>query len=405
MITNMRPPLSEEKKLAAALLRASGESQLYVQRVCGISQSSVSNCVAWAKERGFLSYPKPFINKDRVPSELMVKASALIEFKDLQEAIERFVKNTCREGANPSVRIFSSGSRKATKTAWRRRLAQFGRACGPYVLSLLLKAKNAGISWGATTACVVSAIEEMGVTPSARITVVPLAGEPLGAPFNLASSSTLAARLQLRLGNNAPALSLAGVPALIPLAFKTSRDRRTINSLISLVRDYKTIFLGNDRQPPVADLIDCVLCSVGPAERVWGDDLVRSGPFDVHKLRELVHGDVCGVLLPCHDKGREIFSLSKRWTCVERRQLEACVRRGAFDSKNAPDRRARPGIILVAIGANKAECVLECLRQNLVNHLVIDDDLADALKKLLDCRLITPPIEGLPSTRAGHRRD
>ena len=71
------------------------------------------------------------------------------------------------------------------------------------------------------------------------------AGELLGAPLNLASSSALAARLQLALvprsGNT---FSLAAVPALIPLTFRTKSEINTIKSLIRLVRDYEAVYLG-----------------------------------------------------------------------------------------------------------------------------------------------------------------
>jgi DNA-binding transcriptional regulator LsrR (DeoR family) len=383
-ILSVKDPLSEDKKTAAALLRAKGYSEMDIAHMLGISQGSVPTCLKWAKEKGFLTIPSPVFAESLVPPALMAKVSALVDHEGLRQSIDKFVKVSFEKRVILPVRVFPSGSHRTTDAAWKSRLQRFGQACSPYVLSLLRKATTVGISWGSTAASVVAAIEEMEPTPSLRTRVIPLGGEPLGASLNLASSSTLAARLQVRLGNDTPPLSLAAIPALVPLSFKTRREITTITSLIGLVRDYRTIFIGDTRRVPVVDSIDCVLCSVSPADRVWGDDLIRSGQLDVHDLRELVHGDVCGVLLARAGMEKRVSLLSKRWTCVQKSHLEACAKRGNADSKTASDGRTHPGIIVVAIGANKAKCVFECLRQRLVNHLVIDDDLADELKKLID---------------------
>lgn len=341
-----------------------------------ISQGSVPNCLNWAKNRGYLTTPKPVFSAELIPADLMAKVSSLVHHDDLRKAVKDFVSvNRGKDLAIPVIRVFPSGSRRVDGTAWRSRLNRFAQASGSYIADLIRQSKTVGISWGATVASVVSAIEGQGKSPSAQTRIIPLGGEPLGAPLNLASSSSLAARMQLAFGSSFPTLSLAAVPALIPLAFKTSREVQTIRSLIDMVRDYGTIYSGLEGRPGLVEVIDCVLCSVSPADRVWGDDLVRSGQFDVEDLTELVHGDLCGVLLSRNGKEKQVSSLSERWTCVQIRHLQACMKRASGNPKS-------PGIVVVAIGANKAKCVLECLHRNLINHLVIDDDLADELHKL-----------------------
>ena len=45
-------------------------------------------------------------------------------------------------------------------------------------------------------------------------------------------------------------------------------------------------------------------------------------------------------------------------------------------------RNGAPGIIVLAIGANKASVVHEALRRGLIQHLFMDEDLADRLGEI-----------------------
>jgi len=47
------------------------------------------------------------------------------------------------------------------------------------------------------------------------------------------------------------------------------------------------------------------------------------------------------------------------------------------------DRRKRPGVIVVALGADRAEIVGEAVRRGLINEPIIDRPLADALARTL----------------------
>jgi hypothetical protein len=69
----------------------------------------------------------------------------------------------------------------------------------------------------------------------------------------------------------------------------------------------------------------------------------------------------------------EVQKLSAKWTGVARVHLTDCAAKAV--------QRRRGGVIVGCIGANKADVVFECLMQgDLINHLLIDQDLADGLK-------------------------
>jgi hypothetical protein len=66
-----------------------------------------------------------------------------------------------------------------------------------------------------------------------------------------------------------------------------------------------------------------------------------------------------------------------RWTGVKMGHLQDCARRAL---NRTPDRA--PGVIVLAIGANKATVVYEALRKGLIQHLFTDEDLADRLEQI-----------------------
>ena len=123
-------------------------------------------------------------------------------------------------------------------------------------------------------------------------------------------------------------------------------------------------------RPPIAGELDGILCSASQANRVWGEDLLQSGQFDEADLINLVHGDICGVLIAHEGMEKKVARLSQRWTCLQEHHLKACAKKAAADN-------SLPGVILACIGSNKARCVFECLRRGYVKSLIIDDDLAD----------------------------
>jgi len=123
--------------------------------------------------------------------------------------------------------------------------------------------------------------------------------------------------------------------------------------------------------------------SIAPAETTlgWGDDeFGRTAGFNRADLKQLVLGDISGVLIPkagLKTSGkREIARIEKRWTGLKQDHLKRCAIRAK--------ERQSPGVIVASLGRNKAEIVSACISRGFINHLLIDQDLADELPRWLD---------------------
>ncbi|MBS0260899.1 MAG: hypothetical protein JSS02_02995, partial [Planctomycetes bacterium] len=76
------------------------------------------------------------------------------------------------------------------------------------------------------------------------------------------------------------------------------------------------------------------------------------------------------------DRGASVTAkverINAQWTGIQRDQIARCAERARINPQHN-------GVIVLAIGKAKAEAVIEAVNQSLVNHLLIDQDLADAL--------------------------
>jgi DNA-binding transcriptional regulator LsrR (DeoR family) len=289
----------------------------------------------------------------------------------------------------PVLRVFGSGSRRTTVEGWQLRLETVTRAAAPFVRDLLLRANLAGISWGQTVGTMAFAIRDLPGPPPRTdnpVRVVPLCGEPLGnRPTSLSSSSlseTLEEALNGRVVSN---LSLGMVPAFIPGGFSQA-ELKAVWKLIGLVKAYDEVFGGRD---PLAGRLDMVLTSIGPAERPLGygsGDLLRTGGLRVEELRETLLGDISGVCIPRPhlDRARrhKLARVTERWTGIRLAHLEVCAGRASGNPLSGP-----PGVVVFAIGANKARFAIEAIRLGLVNYAFVDDDLAEEMDRLLTAEL------------------
>jgi DNA-binding transcriptional regulator LsrR (DeoR family) len=413
-------------KLKAARLCAEGYSEDKIARVLGISSSTVNAAIGWAINHKRLERHKRYVF---VPHGLsraeLDELDQIVSDSDmqitLQEAIDRYV-DTRKGTVTPTVRVAPSGSRRKDSRGWNLRLERFGREMAPSIRQLIGTVNQAvGISWGASVASVVKGVETLQAGPLVRrkpIYFVPVCGEPLGAPLSAESCSNLSARMDSSLNRSqGHALSLSALPALIPVEeFTTAEDLQTLGRLFRRVKHYSDIFgqpSSSERNAPSnkqwkkpwLQNLDAVLCSVGPEDRVWGyrgDDLLQSGDLTREDLRELVLGDIAGVLIPQPGKwgSPKLAMIRDHWNGIQLEHLLGCARRAAVA-------KGVCGVCVVAIGSNKAAFLVECLGLrddnggpvSLINHLLVDDDLASALLNLLGPA--QKAAEGLPVVRPG----
>jgi hypothetical protein len=133
---------------------------------------------------------------------------------------------------------------------------------------------------------------------------------------------------------------------------------------------------------------DVILTSAGsfhsPFWKYFGNERMKPeacGPSD--EIAELADGDVAGLLLqkPGLSKAKvDRYNFwVRRWTGIAKRHLSALVEKGASAPPLGPS-----GCVLCALGENKASITKRLICEDrLVNHLVCDRSLFDALVRLV----------------------
>src|SRR5262249_36221280 len=275
-----------------------------------------------------------------------------------------------RQSRDPAVGPEAMGS-------WDERIRYFGCEVAPLLVALLSQASCAGVAWGRTVTAAISGVKRACDTPPPRprgplvwvSTVAGLVGELKVRAES--SSSIVASRLAEAInGDWEPLYTLHGLEAFISF-LDSSDELDTIRKRISRFPNYQAIF-GGPGQHGVIDRLDAIVTSCGDAHhynQFWTTELPRLG-VSPEKLNRLTYGNIGGVLLERENldaNDRALFAdIARRWTGIMRRHYEQCVQR-------------KPGVILLALGSNKADAVLRCVELGLVTELIIDEDLAMAL--------------------------
>jgi len=370
-----------EVQKAAYLCAEHSLTQSEIGRLLGgLSQSRVSRLLKRAEEHGWLQRNYRFV-PDKLSTDQLAQLKRVVEPSTLVERLAEIESST---GVHVrGVHVVDSGSSGTTTRTLSTRLARFGRAAAGPLGELLLLSDVFACTWGRTVSHVVDGIRAAQSPPVRErgIRFVPVCGEPLEQASNQDTSSHLAERLHSLLRSTAPPPpSLTGVPALIPRRFRGA-DARGIRRFVEQAASYREVF---GTGSPLINRVDSLLTSVGPSRRPMGfihEELLKAGSTTTRKListslASLVAGDVGGVLIPRRSldaRGRrEVDALNAMWTGAKRSHLERIARQAA--------RSTRPGIIVVSLGGDdRAEIIAEAVRCGLVNELIIDRALADAL--------------------------
>lgn len=387
----MRKKRTEIDKLAAAFLAGEGKRQSAIAAILGLSQAVVSRMLKEAKDtyyREQIQFIRESVNHDE-----HMQILERIGRNDLAERLSGLSqRHANRRG--PLVRVFS-GDKGANE---REKTAHFARQAAPYVKGLFDRASSCGVTWGGMLFNMVAALRALAVPPpwaDRVLEIVPLSGEPLGDDPTSFSSSILSHDLgKLANGENYNARSLGMVPAFIPerdqrgSRFKAPEEE-VIWRFIGLVRSYDEIFGTPGKEiserRPVAESLDMILTSVGPADRPLGfinGRLLETGKVTTEELMELIFGDIGGVCIPrpglsARQRAR-LESVTNRWTGLKCDHLEACATRAAEGDPLS----GKPGVVVISRGADRAQCVYEAVKRGLINQLVIDEELAQDLDQI-----------------------
>lgn len=394
---------------AAAILAARGEKQADIGKKLGdLTQSSVSRLLEDAEKRGWIVKSVHFLEEE-VGSQIRREAELLLFPHDLLSRITQRFPQTCLR----RVCVFDSGGTGTTDKEIKERYSRFGRAAAQRLSHMLKLAGNgkqahrtgeessresdsneaeegvvriAGVTWGRTIHAVVRGLERLHHKPirtDSPIEFVPLCCEPIGLESEAISSSHLASLLRKRINDGKGEWhSFTGVPAFIPISF-TRKEQAVVEKLLRCIPSYSRIFSEpSGRRTAVGGglvgNLDLLLSSVGKVPLgYFGEEWLRVAGIDRKALSRLVLGDIGGILIPRTKLGAsqraKIDRWNAAWTGVKFEHLRQVAESGR-----------KPGVVVAAVSARKAEIVLEIVKLKLVNELLIDQDLATAIVKLLD---------------------
>lgn len=378
VVANSEPFLRELRTQQAAYLYARhGMSQEEIaRRLGGISQSHVSRLLARAQEIGLLVTEQRFV-EEMVPVERMNEVRRVLESQELSISLEKFARKT--GGIGPRLSVFDSGEQGDTPAAVREQGRRFGRAASGRLAELVSGASVVGVAWGSTLNFLIDGLPPIA-TRSTRTVVqfVPICAELVALDVPDFSSSWLAARLnQIFNGDHGMRLQMTGIPAFIPKRYGEAKAR-AIREYICETASYEKIFSGPNS---FVDRMDTLITSVGSASapvRGSTEELLMAAEIDADTLRELVVGDIGGILIPkptlTPARKHLVDEINGMWTGLSLDRLAAIAKRAAG---------GRGGNIVVAFGRDKLESLVQAIRMGLINELIIDRDLESALNEAL----------------------
>lgn len=402
-----------QAQIAAWLFDKMNFKQEQIAEHLGIRQPDVSRRLKLAEERGWLSRPTFLRARDISDQRLQeIENSFYQKLPDLRRCIDRLSRQRRPMDAPPQVHVFYSGPTATDKAGYHKRQQLFGWNAALYVRELIPRMHRIGVAWGKTIARLIDGLRPLDPKFDRRTLFFPVSGEPLREHGAENSATTLAARLQEFVTgepHDGPGLNMV-IPC-IPDFFDVSVTSEIKQSLLGQVAGYRRIFLGEASEGRLIDEIDTLITGVGTASKTSTDPwliervnaMQNAPPLTREDFEAYTFGDIGGVYLLRPDLAERIAlrnaktgaltgnALSERkaiveakvkrintqWTGIQREHVARCAERARSSQQT-------PGVIVLAVGRAKSGIVIEAVNQSLVNHLLIDQDLADALVEDLD---------------------
>lgn len=397
-----------QAQVAAWLFDKMNFKQEQIAEHLGIKQPDVSRRLKFAEERGWLSRPTFLRGKDISDQRLLEIEHAFCKhLPELRRCIDRLSRQRRPLDSAPQVHVFYSGPTATDKAGYHKRQQHFGWNAALYVRELIPQMQRIGVAWGKTIARLTDGLRPLHPKFERGTLFFPVSGEPLREHGEENSATKLASSLQSFVEgatDDHPGLNMV-IPC-IPDRFDENVTREIKQSLLGQVEGYRRIFLHNGNRGPLIDEIDTLITGVGTASKTstdpWLIERVNAMQNDPPLTREdfeaYTFGDIGGVYLlrpelvkliaarnaktsgSMGKTARErnatveakIHRINTQWTGIQREHVARCAERARVSKKT-------PGVIVLAIGRAKSEIVIEAVNQSLVNHLLIDQDLAEAL--------------------------
>lgn len=391
-----RSRIDDKLLYAAAHLFAEGYQHKLIGPMLGVDKNLVTKLRELAIESGLL-IDRPV--SCLTPAQLALAEAHLFQV-ELRKNLAEFSKR-CQAIPVRDLRIHKGPPDPPhTPEGFDLHLSKFGPFAAQRVAELLKSARLVAVTWGITLAMMVRAMATLGGIRLARQTklrMFPAVGDPLATSIGERSSTAIAATLQQLLlsahGPHVESLSLARAPVLIPHQL-SDEGKRIIKAMNELQPAYQEIFGVMPGQEPsgdgLIDQMDGLLTSVASPEqplRIYAAEVEELGVVNREELNRLTIGDLGGALLPRDrlndDDQRTFESILTYWTGARLEHYQKCAERAAEDP-------SRLGVVVLAIGPNKAQLILECVRRGLITELIIDEHLARTLDALIAHELQQP---------------
>lgn len=369
----------DRRALQAAFLRARHNlSQEEIAKLLGgVSQSHVSRLLNHASDKGWLVTELRFDDRNVSPA-MMREIEHLLEPRRL---VARFEDIRSKTGQmTPTVRVFDSGSDSPTSGAFGIRIKRFGRSAAGRLEELLRRSSIVGVTWGRTVSSLIDGLEAANRSPrgDAQPTFAPVSAELITLAAPGYSSTLLAGRLGAMFNQQHETLRLSGIPAYIPRRYGAAKTLAIREYLLDAA-SYRKIFAETD---PLVERMDAVITSVGSSARPLGgamEEVVSAGGITSSELKNLIAGDIGGILIPkpgaSQSDVQKVDELNGMWTGITKDHLARIATRSA-NSGGA-------GVVVVAIGSERAGIIAQLIHQQMINELIIDWDLANTLEKII----------------------
>jgi len=368
----------DERAQCAAYMRAiHNMSQTEIgQALGGLSQPQVSRLLAHAEKANYLVIEQRFAS-ELFSADWIRQIDELLAPSGLTADLQKFCKDA--DVHMPRIRVFESGPGN-TAGALAQRRARFGRTAAGRLIELIEKSDIVGVAWGRTIKALSTGIaaSRQPLHKNLHITFTPVCAELVSLTQYGYSSSRLADILDETF-NKTPGQcpQLTGFPAYIPRHYDPEM-RASIWRFISDTPGHNHVFSAPDA---LIHRMDMLISSVGSANSpVLGsfDELVSAGGLKAGDLRQLVIGDLGGILIPKTDlskaKQHLIDDLNELWTGMKTEHVRAIAER-AFADKNLS------GVVVVAMQTERGDTAFELICRGLVNELILDQSAATQLQK------------------------
>ncbi len=366
------------KAIAAAHFCSNGDKQKVVSEKLKVSQPQVSRLLKHARKRGLLTDRDPIFTVTERDRQLW------------EEARQRYVSD------DPLVRELRRLSRERLKRVHviYGKGDDFFPEAARALIPLVEKVRLVGVTWGRTVCKTAEALERLAPQPLRSsphsVEFIPLCGEPFEDredPLEYSSSALASLLTRVVAGPKARnPLSLAGVYAFIPHLF-AEHEVQQIRRFLLLGKGYRAIFgdpaiTSAKGGEPLVQRLDTILTGVGvPISRRRGiflTERINQGDLTPQDLQHVL-GDMSGIIIPrkaCPDslKHRIAEMNGDRWTGMKQGHVRECAQRQVPKA---------PGVVVIASHRNRAQMILRCAQDQLINTLIIGKELANEILRLI----------------------